>query len=760
MPASTSPTRTYDSQVLREEERIADNHQVDVHGEVIEGDEDDFNIYRSNALPIMATDTPWSTARRPVVSNTGIQVNWAIRAHPLARPDDVLDHLMVRFSILDRPRFQPEDVLVWWRVDEVVLAPPIQVPDNVHDLRRGLWEQHQSIRTVPIVCADVIVRDIAITTAVGPQEVVRRVEALQLRPPRVHIVILEQIWFICLTHRDPCPHVLKQRGGMHGWRQTPRPQYAHGQEREQDIQREHDILDGYQIHDRDFVQNDHIEGERPSQFVMACLPPAPPRQILLRVYADQNDQEIAQQAADRFARDPQQVRVLGAVPTEAMIRGDTLLLPLKVRLPNMPDAPAYKTASIQWGGGGRAHSEVWTRLPAHWAARHLLDAIVAVNELQQFHATLFVDDEEVEPEVVFAQYPHWPVHLKVKVHDPTASILQDRGGARHRRQTHSAEDTRRTTMQGWASQRILDHADIEPCIAHVLVRAEQRTVSAVLAARSPAQLLHVVKAALHRNGYGEAARRVSRQIPSRHARVDRSSSPSQQRRDESSASPDERQRHAHEEQRGRTSREVQHGRPQRQPEVQPQQQQRAPPLQPLLPADSQPQFIHVPIHSLTGLGEMVVSQQAAIAMLAQQMADMHAGQLQVLRQLGEAVDRVTQSVRDMHAALLQQQQQEQNLDAQQAQQQQPDQQQEPPETPTPRYPSAATTPLGEEPAYSTPPRPVPSLNLDGAFDLTSPEPSVAVEGGLLERFQQASARRQRRLDDQETGTALCPFRVQ
>ena len=161
---------------------------------------------------------------------------------------------------------------------------------------------------------------------------------------------------------------------------------------------------------------------------------------------------------------------------------------------------------------------------------------------------------------------------------------------------------------------------------------------------------------------------------------------------------------------------------------------------------------------------MVVSQQAAIAMLAQQMADMHAGQLQVLRQLGEAVDRVTQQVKDLHVALMHQQedgqgQQQQHDLRQQHEQQQEHQQHQQPETPTPRYPSSAPTPLGEEPACSTPPRPVPPLNLNGALDLTSPEPSLAAEGGLLERFQQASARRQRRLDDQEAGTAMCPFRV-
>ena len=264
---------------------------------------------------------------------------------------------------------------------------------------------------------------------------------------------------------------------------------------------------------------------------------------------DQDEQNIVQQAADRFDRDLQHVRVLGAVPLRNMAGGDTILLPLKVRLPNMPDASTYITASLQWWG--RPQSEVWERLPTHLAIANLLEAIVAMNDLHRFVLTMYIDDEEVDTNVVLAQYMHGPLYIKIKVHDPTVDILQERGGARRRRPNQPAEETRRSTMQGWASQRILDHADIEPRIARVLVRAEQRTVSAVLAARSPAQLLHVVKAALHRNGYGEAARRVARQIPSRHTRAERSSSPSQQRGEDSSPSPTHGHRQVHEVRRER-----------------------------------------------------------------------------------------------------------------------------------------------------------------------------------------------------------------
>ena len=144
---------------------------------------------------------------------------------------------------------------------------------------------------------------------------------------------------------------------MHGWRASQHHQQRQEREQAQEQPQEHDPMHGYQSHNRDLAHDDQDESARPSQFVMVYLPPAPPRQVLLRAHADQHEHDIVQQAADSFARDPQQVRVLGVVPTEALVRGDTILLPLKVRLPNLPDALAYKTTSIAWWG--RAQSEAW-----------------------------------------------------------------------------------------------------------------------------------------------------------------------------------------------------------------------------------------------------------------------------------------------------------------------------------------------------------------------------------------------------------------
>ena len=51
------------------------------------------------------------------------------------------------------------------------------------------------------------------------------------------------------------------------------------------------------------------------------------------------------------------------------------------------------------------------------------------------------------------------------------------------------------------------YVSLETCVAKSLVRTEQRTVSALLGARSAVQVHHVVKAALQRNEYVELAKK-------------------------------------------------------------------------------------------------------------------------------------------------------------------------------------------------------------------------------------------------------------
>ena len=99
------------------EERVAAIHELDMDGEIIGQDEEDLHIFRPNARPFMPADKPC------IVSRHGIHVTWAMRAHPLSSPGDIIGRLM--FSLMDGPQYHPGESLVRWRVDEVTLRQPL-----------------------------------------------------------------------------------------------------------------------------------------------------------------------------------------------------------------------------------------------------------------------------------------------------------------------------------------------------------------------------------------------------------------------------------------------------------------------------------------------------------------------------------------------------------------------------------------------------------------------------------------------------------
>ena len=175
-------------------------------------------------------------------------------------------------------------------------------------------------------------------------------------------------------------------------------------------------------------------------------------------------------------------------------------------------------------------------------------------------------------------------------------------------------------MQSWALKRIHDHVAIEACVAKSLVRTEQRTVSALLGARSSIQVHHVVKAALQRNGYVELAKKVAGDLEKKKA------DDAREGRDASSTSQSPERSPSH------PSMPSTHPLPAQQPTEVAQQ----------IPPQQAQQFDITA--TLITLGNMITSQQAAIAMLAQQMADMHQGEVVVLRQLGDRIEQTNAKI--------------------------------------------------------------------------------------------------------------------
>ena len=175
--------------------------------------------------------------------------------------------------------------------------------------------------------------------------------------------------------------------------------------------------------------------------------------------------------------------------------------------------------------------------------------------------------------------------------------------------------------------REVEHVSIEACVAKSLVRTEQRTVSALLGARSSIQVHHVVKAALQRNGYVELAKKVAGDLEKKKAEDGRDGRDGSQ----SSQSPERSPSHP--------SMPSTHPAPVQHPIDIPQQ----------IPLYQHAQHIDVTATLIT-LGNMITSQQAAIAMLAQQMANMHQGEVVALRQLGERIEQTNNKIEKLLAA--------------------------------------------------------------------------------------------------------------
>ena len=92
--------------------------------------------------------------------------------------------------------------------------------------------------------------------------------------------------------------------------------------------------------------------------------------------------------------------------------------------------------------------------------------------------------------------------------DRLLHFVPARAGARNVRKD-DPEQMQRQVMLTWAIQRIREACPrLDDRIIKVILRAEARTVTAVLNARSPMQVAHVTVAALRRAGLVQQAQEV------------------------------------------------------------------------------------------------------------------------------------------------------------------------------------------------------------------------------------------------------------
>ena len=237
---------------------------------------------------------------------------------------------------MDSPQVHPLDAVYWEDTQELILPPVVMLPTHYRDLRRRLWEPRQPTRFVPIIHGTQILCDVAISMHTDPAELIRRVEAMRMEPPRVHLAVFPQyIWVLFLSHADPVPPLVRARGGM-----RPMPGAAHhtltsslGSSGTTPTSLSWSIDRTGQPYptSMNFLQ---AEQAQPTQLVKIMLPAQAPREVLITTNVDMEEEDMLRQAAHRFALSPTRVTLKGAVPLERLQHGDTLILPIKVKFPS------------------------------------------------------------------------------------------------------------------------------------------------------------------------------------------------------------------------------------------------------------------------------------------------------------------------------------------------------------------------------------------------------------------------------------------
>ena len=371
------------------------------------------------------------------------------------------------------------------------------------------------------------------------------------------------------------------------------------------------------------------------QIVHVYLPETRPRVITLRQPVALSEAEIVHKVAERFVVHPHAI----ALGTTAYLRdlhhdrGQLMYLPFKIKLPDFRSAEDLAEVGIQWSG--RPQSRIRAAVPAEVTAHELSAKLESVNALLHDSVSLQVNGVPIPPQTTMHG-------LGGELLDAVADVA--RAGARNNRRPRAQDNEaldrhQKKQMQTWAIQRIRSAVQIEDCVIRNIVKSEMRTASASLHARSQQQVRHVVKAALLRQGYPHLAQAVQEQMD--HARPEDAEEQGSESHSEEEAgarpSADAAPNMLHENhprQQGHqdeASMSSAH-----------QQQQPAPDQIQAMQYMREMRFQYENLQqTIARLGGMIITQQAAITMLSQQMATLQHAHVENLNKVGVSVDLLT-----------------------------------------------------------------------------------------------------------------------
>ena len=454
---------------------------------------DDDEVQISYATPRSIPSAQFARTSRVVFEDITYYRGY-LRAHPRADPQHVMREICNRHQMQTEPTFYPRLSEEWEQVEEVWLDYPLPLRGEgpIYDGREGVWERQHPVRTLEVYDGTRYLGQLAVSNQIDVDLAFERVQSyFPIIEPYQIRVREDGTWSV---HVVEGPTTLP-RAGM----RTSRP-----------------------------MVNQNKEAK---MLVKVRIPAIPERHVPFKLPLRYTREDVKKYASFYYNVPEEHIDVLEALPLSDLPGFDSSSDEELGRPKNEHDGlreelprDMHIRTTVRWATEDGLSDPSELSFPSHRRVADLISQMAEAKGINPMMVIATIEDL-IMPNFFYISAVHgkqvtlynkqdteimspWhtPEYYRasgvlsshdVLQHEPSPPL--GRAGARHgdvRRLT-----AQRAMMQNWAAQRMSsDIPELSEKTCKALAKAEGRVVSAVLQAKSSAQVKHIVEAALKRTG--------------------------------------------------------------------------------------------------------------------------------------------------------------------------------------------------------------------------------------------------------------------
>ena len=383
-------------------------------------------------------------------------------ADPTAPMKDVRRTMRVDLHIGVEIEMEPQDARVWADVERVRIGKPFPIDVFMYaDLRTTRWELYAEPRGVPVMHKGEIEKYIVVPWYLSVGMAQRRVDLWAERIFTYQIIVLDEENWVILKRLQPD----SVRAALTAYEEVVMHHINRGgMRREATLTNDHHAVGAW---DRNMYLILWLDIAHAHTYAFA------PYVVHRRV----SIWRLRRYLAELFDMHENEIIITNhnaAIPLETFME-QLVGVPLVVHLRRYEDMIHYHD-----------------RYPAMMEQDGILDTMDTLDTRSQPPSPSNIEPNMIEEAHVIHQQ-----HGEDHGHIPR--------GAGRRNRLNRADP--RTLMLGWAKDKVLEKVpELNPATVHFLLRAENRTVGAILNARSPTQVKEVIYAAWKRAGLDDQGR--------------------------------------------------------------------------------------------------------------------------------------------------------------------------------------------------------------------------------------------------------------